>query len=79
MMTFWELLDSDERCRFPLDDDVHWCGAETIDDGSWCAAHRAQVYLPAERIPRHLRLDEKRPMTAADEVRATWLRVGSAA
>jgi hypothetical protein len=77
MMAFADLIECEGRCRFPLDEEL-WCGAETIDDGSWCAAHRARVFLPPERIPRYLRLDEERPMTAAEEVRATWLRVGSA-
>jgi hypothetical protein len=78
MMTFEELLDDDRRCRFPLDD-THWCGAETAERESWCAAHRRRVFLPPGRIPSHLLLDEERKPTAADEVRATWLRVGNAA
>ncbi|HVY97875.1 MAG TPA: hypothetical protein VHA35_00135 [Dongiaceae bacterium] len=77
MIGFAELIENDGRCRFPLDD-VHWCGAETVGGGSWCAEHRARVFLPPERIPPHLRLEQRRP-TAADEVRATWLRLGSAA
>jgi hypothetical protein len=79
MMTFWELLDSDHRCRFPLDGDDHWCGAETIGRSSWCAEHRARVFLPEERIPRYLRLDDKRPQTKTDEIRDTWRRMGNAA
>jgi hypothetical protein len=74
MVTLDELLECDRRCRFPLDEQ-HWCGAETIGRGSWCAEHRRRVFLPPGRIPRHLKLDEELPMTAADEVRATWLRM----
>jgi len=77
MITFAELIECDRRCRFPLDEH-HWCGAETIDGGSWCAEHRRRVYLPPERIPPHLRF-EKRQATAIDEVRDTWRRMGSAA
>ena len=77
MMGFADLIECARRCRFPLDEH-HWCGAETIGRGSWCAAHRARVFLPPERVPPHLRL-EKRPVTPADEVRDTWRRMENAA
>jgi len=78
MITFPELIECDHRCRFPLDD-THWCGAETVGrDGSWCEAHRRRVCVPPERIPSHLRFDEKRPVSTTDEIRDTWRRVGSA-
>jgi hypothetical protein len=75
MIGFAELIECDEGCRFPLDD-TNWCGAKTTGGGSWCAAHRARVFLPPERIPRHLRL-EKRAPTPTDEVRDTWRRMES--
>lgn len=77
MMEFEELLECDRRCRFPLDDG-HWCGAEIAGRGSFCALHRRRVFLPPERVPFHLRLEE-RPLTSAEEVRATWLRMGDPA
>lgn len=78
MVTFEELIECDQRCRFPLDD-THWCGAQTIGGGSWCAAHRRRVFIPPDRIPRYLRLDEKRPVTLTDEIRETWRRMENAA
>jgi hypothetical protein len=73
MITFAELIESDEGCRFPLGEH-HWCGGETAGRSSWCDEHRRRVFLPPERIPVHLRLEE-RAQTAADEVRATWFRI----
>jgi hypothetical protein len=77
MVTFEELIESEAGCRFPLDD-VYWCGAATIEGESWCPMHRRRVFLPPQRIPRRLQFDQEPPVTALDEIRDTWRRVGSA-
>lgn len=75
MTTFAELIERDDRCRFPLGDDRHlddrWCGADTGGAGSWCAVHRARVFLTAEQFPRAGPLVRARTH-AREAVLATW-------